>query len=269
MSSRPYYRKRFTRYRGFRVPYRRTYGKKGYYNTPRYSRNLNVYGKYRGTKRVFARGRAPLQSRGWNFPMIGEKKFIDTVITAGRCDTTGDFYLLNGLQTGTQFNQRIGRKVVLMSWQMRGKICSDQALEFSNGNTVAQNARIIIFIDNQPNNTVPALTDVLTVASSNAFINPDYRDRFKVLADKLFPIGPCVIASGAPYYGGDQVFIVSDFQKMKVETIYNAGNAGTIGDINTGALYALFVGDQARPGGGVKIGTTIATVNLRIRFADP
>ena len=53
------------------------------------------------------------------------------------------------------------------------------------------------------------------------------------------------------------------YHKCNIETIFNAGTAGTIADIQSGALYSLTIGT-------VPSGTNdfLMVVNYRIRFQD-
>jgi len=57
---------------------------------------------------------------------------------------------------------------------------------------------------------------------------------------------------------------VKCYKKLNVETIYNAGNAGTIADINSGALYVFWIGTQA---GAASDANFIGSI--RGRFIDP
>lgn len=99
-------------------------------------------------------------------------------------------------------------------------------------------------------------------------LNPNNRDRFKILWDKQYVFGPIKVDNTATQsYGwaqGPSVYQVKFFKKMKLETIFNSGSAGTIADIQSGALYLLTIGTTA-PGTNTDADFIVTT---RVRFDD-
>lgn len=207
------------------------------------------------------RGFRPLGLRG-----TGEKKVIDSATATHAVNTTGDFTLLNGCVQGSDYTNRIGRKIVMKSLYIRGYTCPEPSTAGAGG-SVAQQARMIIFMDNQPNGAAPAVTDLLNTATSTSQLNLNNRDRFKILRDQTFVLSPqqysaanVLAATGSP-----AVADVNCYAKLRHETIFNAGNAGTIGDINSGALYMFWIGSNSSG-----VGTdAVAVVSARVRFLDP
>ena len=114
--------------------------------------------------------------------------------------------------------------------------------------------RIIVVYDKQANAVAPAITDVLTVDSFIGQNNLNNRDRFVILCDVISD--PISVNANGSVAG-------TIYKKINLETMFNAGTAGTIGDITSGSIY-LFVAQTAN------IGTANPVFNWRsrIRFQD-
>jgi len=195
--------------------------------------------------------RNPVRMRGTT---NSELKWIDVNAAAAFNAATGvaALTLLNGCTLGSDATNRIGRKTVMKSLQLRGSVLS----------TAAQSARfagrILIVYDSQSNGVAPTAADILQSGGAwNSPMNLNNRERFKVLWDKIFQVDSIQGSGNDPW-------IVKKFKKLpNLETIFNSGNAGAIGDIQTGSVYML------------TIATGEATVTpgfqfySRIRFADP
>lgn len=196
----------------------------------------------------------------------GEKKLIDVAVTAYDVNTTGSFTLLNGCVQGSDYTQRIGRKILLKSVYIRGFVTPQQAVVPSAATaSVAQQVRMILFVDSQPNGAAPAVTDLLNTAHPASQLNLNNRDRFKVLRDEVINFGPLMPGVGTfAELGADLIGDVNVYKKLNLETIYNAGNAGTIADINSGALYMFWIGSVAS-----NDQDSLARVSARVRFLDP
>jgi len=198
-----------------------------------------------------------MRTGGWANPsrMIGELKFTDVgtrsdniTASVSTFTTPGGVFLLNGLAPGSSANQRIGRKVVMKSVYLRGY--------FAMGATSTGGSpfRVLVVYDKQANATAFATTDVLVQDDFRAANNISNRDRFVVLADRM-----------VDYIGtGDKTVAHFEiFKKINLETMFNAGSAGSIGDITSGSIYVMF----AQTG---FIATAPATVNWfsRVRYTD-
>lgn len=188
---------------------------------------------------------------------MGELKFTDTsqtstvgTIASGNFTTPGPTFLLNGLVPDSTATGRIGRKVVLKSLLFR------YTFNMAVTSTLGGPCRIIIFYDKQSNATAPAVTDVLLADQHLSPNNLSNRDRFVTLADHFTEsVGS---ATG--------VFAVSGtiFKKnLNLETMFNGGAAGTIGDITSGSVYVMFA--QA---GSIGVAAPQCTWRCRIRYAD-
>jgi len=208
--------------------------------------NEDYHTKRRRVRTSTKKPTAPGASRGFTFP-IPEKKYKDMTIATLAANTTGAFQLMNGMQMGTTYNDRIGRRICVKSIYIRGIVGQEAAITTISSpiNAPGQLARLIVFVDMQPNGAVPALTDILFEATACAQLNPNNRDRFKILVDKQWTVGRLTYdtTNGIGFADNCQ-WPVKKYKKMNVKTTFNGGNAGTIGDIATGALYMLWVGSE-------------------------
>lgn len=226
---------------------------------------------------------APLANRGFKPMAVAnnkEKKYFDTPIQGWNIHDNGTFVLVNVPITGSDYNNRIGRKITNRSLYIRGSIFMRSAMQMSAAPLVAQYVdaqlcRMILFCDSQPNGAAPNVTDLLDSASPGAQLNPNNRDRFRVIKDKLFTFDPLVLQ---PYVAADPgpiqygycalnrtIYPIKMYKKLNIETVFNQGVAGGIGDINTNALYLFFIGsaDNGQPND-----QTVAHISIRLRFDD-
>jgi len=227
-----------------------------------------------GRRKAFRRGsaRAPVAFRGFfgpqrrrYFPPNGrrlvaerflrspqELKVIDSTEGVVAADTTGSITGINFVATGTDFTNRIGRKVIWKSFTLTALIQPSDAATDSNL------WRIMVVYDKQPNGALPAVTDVLTAATSTSNMNLNNRDRFRVLLDKMGTIG---------FYNVSQQIadktsaMVRKYKRINLQTIFD-GTAADIGSIQTGSIFVLTVGTNAA---GLGSQCWIAT---RMRFVD-
>lgn len=186
--------------------------------------------------------------------------------------TASNIILLNGVQTGTGFFNRIGGRIEMKNLHVRGIVNpiltgTDSIL------------RLLIVYDRQPTpaSGLPVISDILqardqagaATTTGQSEINLDNRDRFAILRDyQLF--GPSctytagVLTNGPQYPGSDQQNDVNIFIKLKglLSHFKSTANPTTIADITTGALYAAFV-----LGAGVDSSWQF-TGGFRLRFED-
>jgi len=177
--------------------------------------------------------------------------------------------LLNGIQTGSGFFNRIGSRIEMKSLHVRGVI--------SNIATGVQCLlRMLIFYDRQPNGAAPAYTTLMqsrdqtgaATTGSVSEINLDQRDRFVMIRDKTW-FAPSatnttgVLTNGPNYPGNDQELDIDMFISLKgLLTHFNAtANPATIAEINSGALFVTFVT-------GGTTATWQASVGFRLRYDD-
>jgi hypothetical protein len=188
-----------------------------------------------------------------------ELKTIDVAPTQAEATTTASITLLNGVATGTDFTNRIGRKINMKSLYLRVQMAPiDQV-------TSDTHVRMLVVYDMQPNGAAPAITDVLNTASTVDHINLNNRDRFKILVDKCVPIGANVNTATQAYSNGKNVYYIKKYLNLNLkgcsEVLYS-GTGSTIASIATGSIYFLYFSGVAAGNG------TQVTWSSRIRFSD-
>lgn len=173
-----------------------------------------------------------------------ELKSVDVSISQVS-DTVGAITLLNGVARGDDIDQRIARKV------------SSHALELRLHRSVVspggtrQISRVLVVLDKQANGASPAITDVLVSASPYSLYNRNNSLRFHILYDDSV----CLNAVG----DSDSFVFTTECLSLKFVQIFNSGDAGTIADITTNALYLITVGTEVA-------GATAGTVVGRTRY---
>lgn len=193
-----------------------------------------------------------VRTGGWANPSSAETKFIDTtplpVLTAAVNTFVATPILLNGCVQGTEATNRLGRKIVMKDLLLKGQLQLDPTT--TGGGFI----RIAVVYDKQSNGVAPAITDVFLTNALNSPNNLSNRDRFVKVVDMESPsISP----------NGDYSVPIVIYRKLNLETCFNTGNAGTIGDITTGSLY-LFVCNN----NGFATAAPLAGFQSRIKFTD-
>lgn len=198
---------------------------------------------------------------------VTEKKTYDIDTAVYQVNTTGSFTLLCIPVTGADFTNRVGRKIYIDSVYIRGQVRTEAAAATAAVAVPPILARMIIFVDHQPNAATPAVTDLLKEALSQSQLNLNNRDRFTICCDKYFQLGFYAYnttATTSNATGDNQAFSIRKYKKVKVETIFNATNGGSIADITSGALYMFWIGNTAA---GANTDAN-ASVSTRVRFRD-
>lgn len=196
-----------------------------------------------------------------------ELKVNDTGPAQFQANSTGQFTLLMAPTPGSDITNRVGRKTVSKSIYIRGIVSAE--LPDQDGPTVgaspAQLARMIVFVDMQPNAAAPAVTDILTAATSVAQLNLNNRDRFIILRDKQFNLNAYAynVTAQTAVASLSNSHCVKEYIPLNVETIFNAGTTGTVADITSGALYMFWIGNRAAGGDDVT-----CALSSRVRYAD-
>nr|QXP07689.1 MAG: putative capsid protein [Arizlama virus] len=232
------------------------------YNTPYKKRKTYPRTAYQGSM-------VPLRTGGYR-PNNVERKVNDLTVATYNVNSTGSVTLLALPTVGADFNNRIGRKITLKSVYIRGFGGTEWALTSgAPGLTLSapsQLHRMMIVFDLQPNGAAPAVTDILVTSSPSSQLNLNNRDRFKIICDKTWTVGPVTQSAALPavHSGDPQQYVIKKYKKLNLEMIFNAGGAGTIADVNSGALYMVWVGSATS-------GTNtdgVATLSTRVRYSD-
>lgn len=185
--------------------------------------------------------------------------------------TTATFDLLNGVQEGASFYNRVGRRTHMKSIHVTGEL-----IESGNGAGVAEYDRIMLVYDRQPNGNFPAISDILldygndgtTFTTAYSKMNLNNVERFAILRDQRIQIatnaGVSSNVAGAITNYGQQGNINWYVPLKDLETHYKSTtNPAAIGDIATGALYLVTFGSIAVATSGFQF-----TYNARLRFID-
>lgn len=197
----------------------------------------------------------PRPQRGLRFQVNSpnvERKNIDvggpaTIAVAFGSAAWSAGTLLNTVAQGTTANQRVGRKITMLSLQIR------YAVALGATSTGGSPIRFKVVYDKQSNGVAPAITDILTVDTFTAPNNLDNSDRFITLMDKVTE----------PISTGNNPS-VSSIEKttMSLETMFT-GTAGAIANILSGSVYIFVAQDSA-----ILVANAVFSFITRIRFTD-
>lgn len=181
----------------------------------------------------------------------GELKYKDTSAT-GDVNSNGTITLINGIARGDDVAERVGRKIIMKSYQVNYTAYAAPAASTGLSTT----GRIMIVYDKQANAAAPAITDVLVTATGFSLKNLNNSERFTILKDKLF-------VTMATAGQSDQQQSGRLYGKIHLPTMFNAGDAGTVADITTGALYVITCGNI-----GAGADDSECAFRARVRFYD-
>lgn len=207
-----------------------------------------------------------------------EKKvlFIGTASTGSPIpiDSTGSIQAVNLIQVGSSMFNRIGRKIEMRSIRFVANI---DTLNVTRATTSPTMARIMLIYDRQTNGANPAMADILQdtdqagTNTTNALsgLNMNNRERFVTLMDKKISIPQATATAGVltnVFPQSDAVpSNIDEFRRLRgLTTHYKAdSNPAVIGDIATGGLFLLSLGQDAS---GAELFRY--TWNIRLKYVD-
>jgi len=184
-------------------------------------------------------------------PTSAEIKAIDlpeTTYVFRDPNSASSVWLLNGVQTGAGFFNRVGSRIEMKNLQINGFLGPNT----SSTGTTPSLLRLLIVYDRQPTGAMPVISDILqdrdqTGAATNgglSHINLDNRDRFSILREIRWAVPTTTggVITGVSS-GVGEPWTLNLYLKLKgLGTHYKSStNPSTIADIATGALYACFV----------------------------
>lgn len=171
---------------------------------------------------------------------------VDTTFAPPLVTAFASPQLLNGVAEGTSASTRIGRRILMKSFQYRA------ILDQTEGSNVSQH-RILVVYDKQPNGVAPIMGDILQF---NGFLSPlrlVNSDRFVVIIDEITEMAPTSNLNVSSHR----------YRKVNLETIFS-GTGGAVANMNSGAVW-MSIANNSDP----TIGTvTGAFVSTRIRYID-
>lgn len=210
-----------------------------------------------------------------------EIKSVDFPVNASTatCTLNSTMYIqaLNVCQAGSAFYNRIGNEIEMKSLHLVGQVIANGAA--STG--VNEYLRIMLIYDRQPNGAYPVLADILsnydnngtTSSSSYAMTNPNNKDRFQILMDDRLSISnniTTVATQQNTAYVIDYIkneVNISRYVKLKglMTRFKTSTSPSVIGDISTGALYLVGIGNQAAGANGAGYQFLF---NSRLKYTD-
>lgn len=183
-----------------------------------------------------------------------EKKYFDFAYGPTNYTTGGAVIVdLLAIAQGTTELTRVGGKINITNFNLRGRVDAIAAA------AVPLAIRHILFWDKQTNGAAPAVTDLLTVANVNSFLNMDNVDRFQVIKDKTIVsnIGAMNSATGDRY--GETKWVKFNIKVPNVPIHYSS-TTGAIAEIKSNNLYLLTIADTAA--------TATLAFRARTKFTD-
>lgn len=185
-----------------------------------------------------------------------ELKVIDNQQVIAPLLTTGSIALVNGVAQGTDFTDRIGRKVVVKSIHLKYYVQAYNNVDVPLGDIV----RVLLVWDYQANGSLAAVGDVLTNVDVLGGINLTNRERFKILYDKRHTFGAIEYTGAAPVAGDSRPVFAQRYIKCNMPMVF-AGTANTIGSIQTGSMLLMVVTASSSTG-------YAGNFRIRTRFSD-
>jgi len=164
---------------------------------------------------------------------------------------------ISGIAEGTDFTNRLGRKVTVKNLMLRYLITNNAQTAAASGAV-----RVVAVYDRQPNGALPVYSDVFTpapggqIAGTTSMMNLSNRDRFFVLHDKTHEISP----------QGPQVKYCKKFRKINTDLTFK-GTDNTIASASSGAMYIFYIPDTTTGGAAATKGLSIELYS-RLKFID-
>lgn len=209
-----------------------------------------------------------------------EKKYIDVAPFYQPVSATNpQIIALNRCEEGTGFDERIGKRIRIKSIEIKINLIqafanlSDLGYDFYS---LPTNTKIQIILDKQCNGVYPDIHEIykyyLLDYTNLVYLNPDNRERFKVLYNKDVDLdggssGPLGITAS----GGRQTENIHAFIPVDITTTYQ-GIDNDLGSLATNAIYLVVV-TNGRQGNSPAAnypfqGQVMAYMSSRIRFVE-
>lgn len=166
--------------------------------------------------------------------------------------TTAVIYSINSLNTGSLWYEREGRLTHNKNLDLK----LDIYVQGSNLTAQAEcTLRIMVVWDKMPQGSFPAITDILldtgitgtTQTNILSNVNMNKRDRYEIISQEfvgLPAIGTAGVISNLQQTNLFSGRTLTKYLKINRDTAFNIGTAGTIADINFGALYLIIWSDS-------------------------
>jgi len=162
----------------------------------------------------------------------------------------------NAIPSGYTWQQRIGRKVQILSIKIRMEIGLVTSTVTPASPFVSQLCRFVLYIDKQTNGTVSNPGELLFSGPSNVigvdyFQNGSSFGRYKILIDKTFTLNPHVYynysSNTTSNNGNNRFFDINYTFNPPLTVHYNAGLSATVADIIDNSIHLCCGTDQNNP----------------------
>lgn len=163
-----------------------------------------------------------------------ETKVIDREDSTDATDS-GTLFHLNPLAQGVTSETRVGASIRMKNIFIRYRV----SYNVSGDNNQA--VRVIVFVDKQSNGSITTVTDLLETADYLSPLDHLQGKRFHVLCDEMHSL----YAGGNGIYNKCFIDLEQTEQTKALGHVEYKGTAGTIADVNTNAVYILFISSQA------------------------
>lgn len=181
--------------------------------------------------------------------------YVDVALNGYAGNTTGSIALLNTVAQGVSVTQRVGKKIMMKSLQIRGLVTTE-------ANTTVSQAAFMIVYDRRPTGALPAITEILDTVSPNSFLLDANSARFSIVhrwADVNVGNNATLFTDKGAYNIDEYI----KFPKNKRNVTYKAAATGAIADIDEGALYIVTCG-----GNIAGVADTTCSLGFRLRYWD-
>ncbi len=242
----------------------------------------------RATQRAERQHAARTQQAAWRGPKTvlvkqgGELKGKDgTLDIAGpiiaTTTTNADAFLLNGVQRGNGYFNRIGNKLRMKSVRLRGQFNYTYKDQATTGNIDEQVVRMVVIWDKRPGAAIPTYDEVFQesdeagtqTANFLSDVKFEHTTRFQVLRDVVqrMPVNYFPRAVGGTQDRNTVKVPFDEFVKLKGREVQLDGTANpmTSANITTGALFIYF---RASAGVANTADVSIAQSHYRLRYYD-
>ncbi len=191
--------------------------------------------------------------------------------------TNADAFLLNGVQRGNAFFNRIGMKSRMKSVRLKGQFNFQFEPQVTTGNVDEQVVRMVVVWDKRPGATIPTYDEVFEEVDEAGTTNTNYLSdvkfehttRFQVLHDtvKRMSQGYASFAAGGTQNRNTIKCPFDEFIKLKGREVQYDGTANpmTSANITTGALYIFF---RASASVASTADVSIAQSHYRLRYYE-
>jgi len=218
-------------------------------------------------------------------PQRTELKCVDWPIKVGNIirweqplSATANFALINGVQEGSAYYNRVGRKIVLKSLHVTGQVQTLANLGIIDDGGFY--GRLLIVYDRQPEGVIPAIATVLsdydqtgaTASTPISGLNPTNAERFLILRDLRFAFSSTDNQNGSltnielqtTDYTTNRVNVNEYIRLNNLETTYKSdADPATIANVSAGAIYAITFGTSADANAVYGV-----SIKARLRYTD-